>query len=132
MSGSEWFEAYTNASSNGLTALAILLTIVSGYMVIAYLVGEKLTKIQVLLVNMVYIASGLSVLTSNFGSVLDSATARAEAAQRIEQLGSIITPVGEAVPETYAIIVASVNSLFLIISLVFMWQVRHPKAELPR
>lgn len=129
MNGSEWFEAYTNASSNGLTALAILLTIVSGYMVIAYLVGEKLTRIQVLLVNMVYIASGLSVLTSNYGSVLDSATARAEAAQRIEELRSIATPVGEAVPEIYAIIVAAVNSLFLIISLVFMWQVRHPKAE---
>ena len=129
MNGSEWFEAYTNASSNGLTALAILLTIVSGYMVIAYLVGEKLTRIQVLLVNMVYIASGLSVLTSNYGSVLDSATARAEAAQRIEELRSIATPVGEAVPEIYAIIVAAVNSLFLIISLVFMWQVRHPKAD---
>ena len=129
MSGSEWFEAYTNASSNGLTALAILLTLVSGYMVIAYLVGEKLTQIQVLLVNMVYIASGLSVLTSNYGSVLDSATARAEAAQRIEELRSIATPVGEAIPETYAIIVAIVNSLFLVISLVFMWQVRHPKAE---
>ena len=129
MNGSEWFEAYTTASSNGLTALAILLTIVSGYMVIAYLVGEKLTRIQVLLVNMVYIASGLSVLTSNYGSVLDSATARAEAAQRIEELRSIATPVGEAVPEIYAIIVAAVNSLFLIISLVFMWQVRHPKAE---
>ena len=129
MSGSEWFEAYTNASSNGLTALAILLTLVSGYMVIAYLVGEKLTQIQVLLVNMVYIASGLSVLTSNYGSVLDSATARAEAAQRLEELRSIATPVGEAIPETYAIIVAIVNSLFLVISLVFMWQVRHPKAE---
>lgn len=129
MSGAEWFEAYTNASSNGLTALAILLTIVSGYMVIAYLVGGKLTKIQVFLVNTVYITSGLSVLTSNYGSVLDSATARAQAGRHAEELALIISPVGEAAPETLAIIVATVNSLFLIVSLVFMWQVRHPKTE---
>ena len=129
MSGAEWFEAYTNASSNGLTALAILLTLVSGYMVIAYLVGDKLTRIQVFLVNIVYIASGTSVLTSNYGSVLDSATARAEAARRVEELGVIVSPVGEAAPETFAIVVAAVNSLFLIISLVFMWQVRHPKTS---
>lgn len=129
MSGAEWFEAYTNASSNGLTALVILLTIVSGYMVIAYLVGGKLTKIQVFLVNTVYITSGLSVLTSNYGSVLDSATARAQAGRHVEELALIISPAGEAAPETLAIIVATVNSLFLIVSLVFMWQVRHPKTE---
>ena len=129
MSGSEWFEAYTNATSNGLTALAILLTMVSGYMVIAYVAGNKLTRIQVMLVNVVYIASSVSVLTSNYGSVLDSATARFQAGLRIEELSLILSTTGEAAPETLAIIVAAVNSLFLIISLVFMWQVRHPNAE---
>ena len=96
MSGSEWFEAYTNATSNRLTALAILLTMVSGYMVIAYVAGNKLTRIQVLLVNVVYIASGVSVLTSNYGSVLDSATARFQAGLRVEELSLILSMTGEA------------------------------------
>ena len=78
MNGAEWLEVYTNASSNGLTALAILLTMVSGYIAIAYLVGKKLTTLKVVLINIVYISSGTSVLLSNYGSVLDSATARSE------------------------------------------------------
>jgi hypothetical protein len=127
MNGAEWFEAYTNASSNGLTALAILLTMVSGYMVIAYLVGDKLTLLQVSLVNTVYAISGYSVLLSNYGSVLDSATARAEASHLVPELKSIVD--SGASPEMMALIVSSINALFIFISLLFMWQVRHPKKE---
>ena len=127
MSAAEWLEAYTNASSNGLTALAILLTMVSGYIVIAYLVGEKLTTLQVFLINIVYISSGTSVLLSNYGSVLDSATARSEAARLLKEMGGVMSI--EGTPEFLALLVAGTNSLYLVISLVFMWQVRHSRAE---
>ena len=127
MNGAEWLELYTNASSNGLTALAILLTMVSGYIAIAYLVGKKLTTLQVVLINIVYISSGTSVLLSNYGSVLDSATARWEAARLIQEVRDVMGI--EGTPEILALVVAGTNSLYLVISLVFMWQVRHSKAE---
>ena len=127
MNGAEWLEVYTNASSNGLTALAILLTMVSGYIAIAYLVGKKLTTLQVVLINIVYISSGTSVLLSNYGSVLDSATARWEAAGLIQEVRDVMGI--EGTPEILALVVAGTNSLYLVISLVFMWQVRHSKAE---
>ena len=127
MNGAEWLEVHTNASSNGLTALAILLTMVSGYIAIAYLVGKKLTTLQVVLINIVYISSGTSVLLSNYGSVLDSATARWEAARLIQQVRDVMGI--EGTPEILALVVAGTNSLYLVISLVFMWQVRHSKAE---
>ena len=127
MNGAEWLEAYTNASSNGLTALAILLTMVSGYIAIAYIVGEKLSTLQVVLINIVYVSSGISVLLSNYGSVLDAAAARAEAARLLEEVGDVMGI--EGTPEIFALVVAGTNSLYLIISLVFMWQVRHAKSK---
>ena len=126
MNGAEWFEAYTNASGNALTATAILLTLVSGYMVIAYLVGDKLTSLQVWLVNTLYIFSGCSVLASNYLSVLDSSTARIEATHLAHELKPVMDG---ASPEAAALIVSGINALFIIISLLFMWQVRHPKTE---
>ena len=126
MTGAEWFEAYTNASSNGLTALAILLTLVSGYMVIAYLVGEKLTVFQVTLVNSMYVLSGSTLLLSNYGSVLDSTTARTQAGLLVSELAMIMGI--DASPTLLASLVAGINTLFIVISLLFMWQVRHPKS----
>ena len=127
MTGAEWFEAYAIASNNGLTALAILLTMVSGYMGIAFLVGEKLSTTQVALANTVYILGATSVLLSNYGSVLDSATARAEAAQLVSELKPIANI--SASSEVMSLAVAGINALFIIISLIFMWQVRHPKTK---
>ena len=127
MNGAEWLEVYTNASSNGLTAMAILLTMVSGYIVIAYLVGEKLTTLQVVLINIVYISSGTSVLLSNYGSVLDSATARSEAALLLREVRDVMSI--EGTPEVLALVVAGTNSLYIMISLVFMWQVRQSRSE---
>lgn len=129
MTGAEWFEAYALASSNGLTAMAILLTMVSGYMGIAFLVGEKLSTSQVALANSVYILAGTSVLLSNYGSVLDSASARAEATHLISELKPIVDTSASA--EVMALTVAGINALFIIISLIFMWQVRHPKGKRP-
>ena len=127
MTGAEWFEAYALASGNGLTAMAILLTMVSGYMGIAFLVGEKLSTTQVAMANSVYILAGASVLMANYGNVLDSATARAEASRLISEMKPIFAT-GSSV-DVMAFTVAGINALFIVISLIFMWQVRHPKGR---
>jgi hypothetical protein len=67
----------------------------------------------------------MSVLLSNYGSVLDSATARAEAANLISELKPIVG--GSTSIEVMSLTVAGINALFIIISLIFMWQVRHPR-----
>lgn len=127
MTPAEWFDAYTAASSNGLTTLALLLTIVSGYMVIAYLVGAGLTRTQVGIVNLVFIASTSTVLLANYGNVLDAATARLQASQALAVLPAISTDA--VTPDRWAIIVTLANSLYVVVALVFMWQVRHAKPE---
>ncbi len=127
MTPAEWFEAYTAASSNGLTTLALLLTIVSGYMVIAYLVGAELTLTQVGIVNLVFIASSSTVLLANYGNVLDAATARLHASQTLAALPAISS--NSVTPVQWAVIVTLANSLYVVVALVFMWQVRHPKPK---
>ena len=127
MTPAEWFEAYTAASSNGLTTLALLLTIVSGYMVIAYLVGAELTRTQVGIVNLVFIASTSTVLLANYGNVLDAATARFQASQTLAALPAISSD--SVTPGQWAVIVTLANSLYMVVALVFMWQVRHPKPK---
>jgi hypothetical protein len=56
---------------------------------------------------------------------LDSATAREEATRLLNELKPIVET--GASGEVMALTVAGINALFIIISLIFMWQVRHPK-----
>jgi len=126
MNAAEWFEAYTSASSNGLTSQAILLTLVSSYMVMAHVSGKSLTTVQVCLANFVYITGSGLVLLANYSAVMDAATAREQAVLLTSELANI--GVGDFA-SSWALICASVNALFVVISFLFMWQVRHPKSQ---
>ena len=44
-----------------LTALAIFLTVLSGYLVVAYSVGADLTKSQLIFINSIFIVFGLTL-----------------------------------------------------------------------
>jgi hypothetical protein len=128
MTAAEWMELYTSSSANGLTAQATLLTLVSGYTVVAYVAGKKLTTLQISLANLVYIGGSTSTLVSNYVSVLEALNAKAQAAALEPNLYSWTTA-GQMSFSAPAFLVALLNALFIAASLLFMWQVRHPKAE---
>jgi len=127
MTVAQWMELYTSASANGLTAQATLLTLVSGYTVVAYVVGKKLTTLQISLANLVYIGGSTSTLVSNYVSVLEALNAKAQAAALEPNLSSWATASQNF--SGPAFLVALLNGLFIAASLIFMWQVRHPKTE---
>ena len=128
MTAAEWMELYTSSSANGLMAQATLLTLVSGYTVVAYAVGKKLTVLQIFLASLVYIGGSTSTLVSNYVSVLEALNAKAQAAALEPNLYSWITAsqVSFSAP---AFLVALLNALFIAASLLFMWQVRHSTTE---
>ena len=95
MNAAEWFEAYTSASSNGLTSQAILLTLVSSYMVMAHISGKSLTTVQVCLANFVYITGSGLVLLANYTAVLDSVTARVKAGLLVPELPMVGVGIGK-------------------------------------
>lgn len=122
MTAAEWMEVYTNTSANGLTAQMIVITMVSGYLVVAYAVGKQLSILQVTVANIVYLGGSGTALLSNYGSVLDGVTARMQAIALEPELPALI---GAALNATqWAIIVTGFNACFVVASLVFMWHVR--------
>ncbi len=131
MTAADWMELYSSSTANGLAAQATLLTLVSGYIVVAYMVGKNLTVLQVYVANIVYIGGSLNTLVSNYASVLEALNARAHAAAIDSNLPAIITAVDGNLSTTAAV-VALLNGLFILASLCFMWQVRHPQTDLPQ
>jgi hypothetical protein len=126
MSGSDWVEMYGVAFSLTVAGFGVLITIMSGYLVVAYLVGERLTRTQVFVTNTLYLISAFTMIGGNFQAVLDLSTAARQAALQIPEF-----PIVGASTNIYIwpTALASVHSSLIIASLIFMWQVRHPKNE---
>ena len=126
MTGAEWLEMYQSAYSNAQAASAIHFTLVSGYMVVAYVVGAKLTRLQVTIANLLYICSVTSNLASIGFNVRDALLARFYAAELVAELPTV------AAPETISVAIWSVMLVYVALvigSLAFMWQIRHPGSD---
>lgn len=125
MSAAEWFEVSLIAGGNSLTGFAILFSMISGYMVVAYAAGKSLTSFQVSLANTVYVVGSLFMVFSNYSHVRDAIAARQQAVSLVAE----ISPGVGLMPTTWAGISGAIYCSFVIGSLVFMWQVRHPGSE---
>ena len=123
MSAAEWYEISYLAYTAATEAFALIITVATAYIVSAYLVGSKLTRSQVTLINMVFVPAMIYFALVLFGGLGDSIHARREAAAVIESI-EVMGTSGELVYLAFSLfIVFGV----LVISLKFMWDVRHPK-----
>ena len=121
MTSGDWFELSLLAGSNSLTGFAILLSLISGYMVVAYSVGDKLTALQVSLANAIYLGGCITTLYASFSNIRDAMMLR----QKAMALADGITVGSGLSPVAMASVFAISQALFVVGSLVFMWQVRH-------
>jgi len=98
-------------------------TLLFGYLVVAYFVGGKLTKIQSFIFSSLYLAAMLG----NFFSASSSAiVALGFQAKYVEVSGGT----GAASLSPMFVLAGVVMNLgMLLASLYFMWSVRHPKTE---
>lgn len=117
MTEAEYFEALTSLVSNGLAAYAIFISLVGGYLVVAYNVGGKLTSSQLWIVNILYLASVTFVLMTIYGTFGRMNMLSLE----LEQLNPKRYSLGFAYGPLAAIIV---NVLVLTTSLKFMVDIR--------
>ncbi len=107
----------------------IYFTLVSAYLVVAFLVGSTLTRIQLFIVSTLYILWSLGTVNAlHIGG---------RAAQRLQEglieMESRYFIYDDAAAST-AFWVFSFNLIQLtgiLASLYFMWSVRHPKREVP-
>ena len=125
MTASDWVEMYGMAFSTGVANIALLITLMSGYLVVAYLVGKRLTRTQILVTNALYLMSAYTVISGSFQATLDFQIARKEMALQIPQLN--LFNYAEQSIYLWPSIIAIINGCLVVASLIFMWQVRHPK-----
>jgi len=110
-----------SAFGNGLSTFAVLLSIVSGYLITAYLVGAKLSKFQVTILTTVFLlVMGLlawSMSAYTYWGSFYSALARNESTGMDLFRPGVWTSAA----------VAIINLFTIVMCLLFMWNVRHPK-----
>ena len=107
---------------NAATMYAIFLTILSGYLIVAYAVGAKLTSLQVTIVNILYIVTALTTLAA-LGSFNQAAMEFSLIAAEVR--GTEVS-LASYFPSHFLV---GIDVLLVLGSLKFMWDVRPPGAE---
>ena len=103
----------------------IYLSIVSGYLVVAYFIGDKLTLTQTAIIGVLFIfGAGLQVwgIHAYQISIQEPLTQKAEIAPLTNYQQAVLNNNGGTI---FAILMAS----GIIASLYFMWSIRNPKSE---
>jgi hypothetical protein len=115
---------FWSAQDMGIQALMLYLTVSSGYLIVAYLVGAKLTKAQAVFVSTLFFVCAFYALWGvcqywHSGDQARIALEASEAVSEIELNYLGISPVVIALP---------MGLLGIIGCLKFMWDVRHSSA----
>lgn len=107
-----------------LMTLTLLITIISGYLVIAYVAGADMTRSQVVIVNSLYLFMSLSTLWSLL--VISNRAADFEDIAYAMSSGPVASLKSRG-DVAVAMIVAF--TIAITASLKFMWDVRHSKSD---
>ena len=111
--------------ANMLAGQAIYFTQLGSYLLVAYLIGSKLTRFQVTFLSLLLIILSFTGM-SGFLATLNS---NFDLRDRLVDMGSsqvsVSTEMSTAASYTFVVF----RVLIFLGALMFMWQVRHPKAE---
>jgi len=119
-------DLFASTVSGSSEILSILISVISAYLIVSWLVGAKLTRPQVVWVNLLFITfSSMIVLRWTTGYRVAMYLQ-----QDFIQLNPDITAglIVEITPERIAGITC-IYAAAILGSLKFMWDVRHPKTE---
>ena len=120
MTEAELVEAWGLFLGNSQTGLGLYLSLLTGYLIIAYLVGEKLTRSQVLIVSILYFFAN-SMISLWFFAWWSRALEFAMEAKQLNPDRQVANSQGITLSITAFLFMAIVASLY------FMWSVRRPK-----
>ena len=105
------------------SCFTIYLSIISGYLVVAYFIGDKLTLPQTVIIGILFIfGAGLQVcgIHAYQIAVQEFLTQKAEIAPLTDYQSAVLNNNGGTI---FAVLMAC----GIIASLYFMWSIRHPK-----
>lgn len=114
----ELVEVSISAAAGGMTAVSIYLTVVSAFLIAAFMAGDRLTKGQVTITTGLFVSAAIF---ATYGTVEHFLTL-ANFQQRLADMGGGATTMSGAVT---AIALGTIETLGIIGSLKFLWDVRH-------
>ena len=118
----ELIDLIFSAVNGAATVNVFIFTIISAYLVMAWLVGDKLTTAQVTMMNLLYLCTAPMMIWGWLGRYL--------AALELQNALLMLNPEVPSGISLYVIIgTPTVWSLLILGSVKFMWDIRHPKKE---
>ena len=102
---------------------SLYFALVSGYLVTAYFLGSRLTRLQVSVVNVLFCLWTAGILGGYINTVSD--TIQLETAIREIGVSPVAGKVSDSTFASYSFAIVQLFGVFA--SLVFMWSVRHPR-----
>jgi hypothetical protein len=120
----ELVDALNGMTSNLLAGQAVYLTMLSAYVVIAYVAGKNLSIYQVSFINLVF----LVFMTVSFFTAWTSMTRVFEVSNSLNELTGVDPQLND-IGEKIGIGFVYVRLVLTVGALMFMWQIRHTKDE---
>lgn len=118
----ELIEVSISVVAGGMTAVSIYLTVVSAFLIAAFMAGDRLTKGQAIITIGLFVSGAIF---ATYGTVEHFLTLE-NFQQRLVEIGGSTTKMSGAVT---AIALGTLQTLGIMGSLKFLWDVRHPKKE---
>ena len=123
MTESELIEAITSYFDIALVALTLYVTICSGYLIVAYMVGGNLTNSQALIVSTLYcFVAGVTAYACRIWSVRSFDYLSFQESSGLSSIELGATP---SMGSTLTVIMLA----GVLACLKFMWDIRHPKTD---
>ena len=100
-------------------------TLVSAYLGLSFFIGERLTKVQLIIVNTLYIIWVIGVINSGYGGLSNAVTVMG----LLNEMGSPFQGQGQRITQgaVYGFMLVQFGGMLA--SLYFMWSVRKAKSE---
>lgn len=118
----ELVEAANSSWSLVIGALGSYITVVSAYLIVAYLAGVKLTTSQVGIVSALFITMTATLMFGLYGWTVRGAYYTSALAGLNSDAAAYVVP-------WIPIVLTSICSLGIVASFKFMWDIRHSKTE---
>lgn len=115
-----YFELMVEFNVAAMTAMGMYITVATGYLIAAYLIGRQLTTLQAAIVTVLFAWFSLFMTLGTIGYL-------SRAAYFYGLLE--VAPPGLAMNSTIIFIASGFEFLGIGACLKFMWDVRHPKTE---
>lgn len=111
-----------NVQASTTSGVSLFITIASGYLIVAWLVGEKLTRVQARLINVLFIFFQVMLITAWAGRW-----------EYFYKFFTVLTSIDSAFYESRSPITTVGMGLIMLLSifacLKFMWDIRHTKTD---